>query len=67
MNTAHIKHEFVYTDFPAWKARGSSMILTGLNSYLFRGSTSTKFLEGVLELLIILKFVLYRCLPKTSY
>jgi len=65
MNTAHIKHEFIYTDFPALKARGISMILTRLNSYFFRGSTSTEFLEGVIELLIMLCCVLCRCSPKT--
>lgn len=27
MNTAHIKLEFISTDFPALKARGISMIL----------------------------------------
>lgn len=69
MNTAHIKHEFIYTHFPALKERVISVIVTKLNSYFLtlEEVRATEFLKRVLKLLIMLNCMLFGCSPMTFY
>lgn len=69
MITAHIKHAFMSTHFPALKGRVISVIVTRLNSYFLtlEEGRATEFLKRVLKLLIMLNRMLFRCSPMTFY
>lgn len=64
LNTAHIKHEFMYIHFPTLRARVISVIVLRLNSYFLAQEEIhvTEFLKRIIILLIILSFMLFSCL-----